>query len=89
MYGKPVVASAVGSIPDVIEDGKSGLLCQPGDVSGFAGRILQLWRSPDWRRAIAEEGRASVRANHTADTMIDRYIEVFGGPRRAIGYNKA
>jgi glycosyltransferase involved in cell wall biosynthesis len=89
VYGKPVVASAVGSIPHVIEDGKSGVLCRPGDVHGFADRILKLWRSPDWRRSIAEEGRASVRANHSADAMTDRYIEVFEGAHRAIGYNKA
>ena len=57
--GKPVVASAVGSIPDIIEDGKTGLLCQPGDVRGFAERIFQLWRSPELRRAIGSAAEVS------------------------------
>jgi glycosyltransferase involved in cell wall biosynthesis len=93
--GKPVVASAVGSIPDVVQDGKTGLLCRPGDVRGFADRILQLWKSPELRRAIAAAGGVAVRANHGAESMTDKYLEVFEGPRQrgsdstAIGYNRA
>jgi len=73
--GKPVVASAVGSIPHVIADGKTGLLCAPGDVTGFARRILELWRSPEMRRAIGEAARVWVRANHSAEPMTAQYIE--------------
>jgi glycosyltransferase involved in cell wall biosynthesis len=75
--GKPVVASAVGSIPDVIADGKTGLLCAPGDVNGFAERILKLWRSPELRRSIGHAARAWVRAHHSAESMNARYIETF------------
>jgi glycosyltransferase involved in cell wall biosynthesis len=73
--GKPVVASAVGSIPHVIADGKTGLLCAPGDVNGFAERILQLWRSPQKRRAIGDAASVWVRANHSAESMTAQYIE--------------
>jgi glycosyltransferase involved in cell wall biosynthesis/SAM-dependent methyltransferase len=75
--GKPVVASTVGSIPDVIADGKTGLLCAPGDVNGFAERILELWRSPEMRRAIGGAARVWVRANHSAESMTAQYIEAF------------
>jgi glycosyltransferase involved in cell wall biosynthesis/SAM-dependent methyltransferase len=87
--GKPVVASAVGSIPDVIADGKTGLLCAPGDVTGFAERILELWRSPEMRRAIGEAARVWVRANHSAESMTAQYIEAFERARSRAGRTAA
>jgi len=87
--GKPVVASAVGSIPDVIADGKTGLLCAPGDVTGFAERILELWRSPEMRRAIGEAARVWVRANHSAEPMTAQYIEAFERARSRAGRTAA
>jgi len=79
--GKPVVASAVGSIPHVIDDGKTGLLCTPGDVDGFARQILKLWRSPEMRRAIGEAASIWVRANHSAESMNAKYFETFDRTR--------
>ena len=79
--GKPVVASAVGSIPFVIADGETGLLCAPGDVNGFADRILKLWRSPELRRSIGDAAGIYVRANHSAESMTERYVEAFDGAR--------
>jgi glycosyltransferase involved in cell wall biosynthesis len=72
--GKPVVASAVGSIPNVITDGQTGLLCSPGDLAGFAERILRLFRSPGLCRSIGEAARVSVRAHHSAEAMTEKYI---------------
>jgi glycosyltransferase involved in cell wall biosynthesis len=79
--GKPVVASSVGSIPYVIADGETGLLCTAGDVNGFAERILKLWRSPELRRAIGDAARIWVRANHSAESMTSRYVEAFDRAR--------
>lgn len=79
--GKPVVASAVGSIPHVIADGKTGLLCAPGDVTSFAERILELWCSPEMRRAIGDAARVSVRANHSAESMTAQYVEALDRAR--------
>ena len=42
--GLPVVATRVGGVPDVVEDGKSGLLVDFSDVDSFAGAILELLR---------------------------------------------
>ena len=41
--GRPVVASRVGGIPELIEDGKTGLLVEPGDVDGLAARLGSSW----------------------------------------------
>ena len=87
-FGKPVVASAVGSIPSVIAEGETGFLCAPGNVKAFAARILELWRSPDLRRAIGDAARISVRAKHSAESMTTRYVEALdkARSRRRGGY---
>ena len=80
-FSKPVVASAVGSIPSVIEEGETGFLCAPGNVKAFAARILELWRSPDLRRAIGNAARIAVCANHSAESMTTRYVEALDKAR--------
>ncbi len=80
-FSKPVVASAVGSIPSVIEEGETGFLCAPGNVKAFAERILELWRSPDLRRTIGDAARISVCASHSAESMTTRYVEALDRAR--------
>jgi glycosyltransferase involved in cell wall biosynthesis len=50
--GKPVVASCVGGIPEIVEHGKTGLLVPPGDVPGFSSAMLRLAESPDLRMRL-------------------------------------
>jgi O-antigen biosynthesis protein len=83
VHGKPVVASAVGSIPDVIQDGKTGFLCRPGDVREFADRVLELKQSLELRRAMGAAGGVSVRAKHSAEAMTDLYVKAFERARAA------
>ena len=80
-FSKPVVASAVGSIPHVIADGRTGFLCKPGDVEAFAARILELWRSPELRRAMGDAARVWVCANHSAESMTARYVKALDEAR--------
>lgn len=54
---KPVVATAVGGVPLVVEDGVTGLLAQPGDAPGLAGLVDRLLGDPGARRAMGEAGR--------------------------------
>jgi glycosyltransferase involved in cell wall biosynthesis len=80
-FSKPVVASAVGSIPNVIVDGQTGFLCGPGDVKAFAERILELWRSPELRRTMGDAARIWVCSNHSAESMTARYVKAIEGAR--------
>ncbi len=55
--GLPVVACRAGAAPEVIEDGKTGLLCEPGSVTSLARSLRRLATSPGLRREMGERGR--------------------------------
>jgi glycosyltransferase involved in cell wall biosynthesis len=63
--GKPVVATRVGGIPEVVVDGQTGFLAQPGDAAGLAERIQQLVDSPTLRAAMGERARERARTHFT------------------------
>ena len=77
--GKPVVASAVGSIPEMIKDNQTGFLCEPGNAAAFCQRILELLRSPQRCREIGAAAQAAVRRAHDQETMVAAYVKVFQG----------
>lgn len=62
---KPVVATRVGGIPEVVEDGVNGYLVEPGDVDGLATRVKQLIADPALRTHLGEAGRTRVEQNFT------------------------
>lgn len=83
---KPVVATAVGGIPEVVADGETGLLVPPEDDAALAVALLELARDAARRREYGERGRARLEAHFTADLMAGRTLEVY---RRALARKKA
>ncbi|MFN2637058.1 MAG: glycosyltransferase family 4 protein [Gemmatimonadaceae bacterium] len=74
--GVPPVAFAVGGLPEVIEDGKSGLLVPPGDIQGFVRAASALITDDGLRSMLAEGARLRAR-EFDADRMIERTAEVY------------
>jgi glycosyltransferase involved in cell wall biosynthesis len=58
--GTPVVAARMGSIPDVVVDGASGVLVAPDDAAAFAAAVVRVRDEPDLARNLAEGGRRRV-----------------------------
>ena len=54
--GKPVVATNVGGLPEMVEDGKTGFLVPPRDVDALAAAIVRLMESKSLRKEFAENG---------------------------------
>jgi len=75
--GVPVVAAAVGGIPDQIVHGESGLLAPPEDSHALASAALLLFRDPALVRRVAQRGRmrAATTLNHS--TMVARVEAVY------------
>jgi glycosyltransferase involved in cell wall biosynthesis len=73
----PVVATAVGGTPEVIEEGVSGFLIPPGDVPSLAARIREVLATEERRRAMGERGYLRVTRDFTFATQSDRYQQLF------------
>ena len=70
---KPVVATRVGSVPEVIADGQTGYLVDPTDVSGMADRVLELFGDHDRAKTLGQAGREAVVARWSIDRMVEGY----------------
>ncbi len=75
--GVPVVATAVGGTPEVIEDGANGYLAPPGDAATLAACLLAALDSEDARRDMGECGRRRVREEFTFEAQAAQYLRLF------------
>lgn len=70
--GVAAVASRVGGIPDIVDDGETGLLVRPRDAGAIAEAVLALARSPERRRWMGETARAKIVPHFSLRTMVER-----------------
>jgi glycosyltransferase involved in cell wall biosynthesis len=75
---RPVVASCVGGIPEVITSGREGLLVPPADPPALAEAIVALARSPQLRERLGEAGRETVARRFSIDAQVHRIEAVYG-----------
>lgn len=68
---KPVVATRVGGIPEVIEEGVTGFLVEPGDVEALARRVGELIDNPERRRRMGDAGRRRVEREFASKTVVE------------------
>jgi glycosyltransferase involved in cell wall biosynthesis len=69
--GRPVVATRVGGVPDVVRDGEDGFLVDAGDVDTLAARLAQLAGDATLRRTMGEAGRARVLGRYSVERLVD------------------
>src|ERR671930_405634 len=69
--GRPVVATRVGGVPDVVEEGEDGYLVEPGDVDALAERLAQLAADPELRERLGAARRARVIPRYSVERLVD------------------
>src|SRR2546421_736249 len=73
----PVIASAIGGITDIVEDGVSGLLVPPGDATALAAALSRLARAPDLAAGLGEAGYRRLRERFDWDAITRRWLDVY------------
>jgi glycosyltransferase involved in cell wall biosynthesis len=76
-FGCPSISTRVGGIPEVVEDGRSGLLVPPGDVDALAGALEALIHDEPRRRALGRAAEARARERFSADIVVPRYEALY------------
>lgn len=69
--GRPVVATDVGGVAEVVRDGASGFVVPPGDAAALAARVGTLLDDPEAARAMGLAGREWVRARFSSERLVD------------------
>ncbi len=73
----PVVASRTGGLACTVQDGKNGLLVNPGDVPGLVDAISQFLMNPDLAQRLGKAGREEVLRTYTWQSVASRMIQVY------------
>jgi glycosyltransferase involved in cell wall biosynthesis len=81
-YALPVISSHVGPIPEVVEDGRTGLLVRPGDVDALVEAMDRLISHPELARSMGAAGRSAFLSRYTLENFRSRLAGVY---RRALG----
>jgi glycosyltransferase involved in cell wall biosynthesis len=79
---RAIVATTIGGIPEVIEDGVNGLLIPPGDPAALAEKITLLLDDPALRVRLGHAARQEIEAHHSLDAMGERLLALYGEVRR-------
>ncbi len=83
--GRPVVASPIGGIPEVVHAEETGLLCPTGDAAAYAGALLRLAGDPTLGERLGKAGRDLVLARYTVATMCEKTEAFYHGLAAAKG----
>ncbi len=75
--GLPVVATAVGGVPDVVEDGVTGILCQPGDVGAITNGVARLIGDTALRKRLGAAAQERVASKFSIEACSRRLVEVY------------
>jgi len=73
----PVVASQVGGLTELIEDGVCGYLVPSRDAKALAGKIIELLDDPDKRRAFGKAGRERILNLFQLSNTVEQYLELY------------
>jgi glycosyltransferase involved in cell wall biosynthesis len=77
LAGRPTAAYSVAGVPEVVEDGRSGLLALPGDVRSLAGAVVRLLADDALRDSVGSAARARCRSRFDIRVVAPRYRRLY------------
>ncbi len=77
MLGMPVVSTAVGGIPTIVQDDTEGMLVQDGDPYSMAGAIEEMWVDRELRERMGRSARVRAQERHSPEKVTRRVLEIY------------
>ena len=77
VYGKPSISSNIGGLPDVVEDGKTGLIFEPGNVEQLKECILKYWNNRDLAIEHGKAAREKTLNQYNEDLYFKKLIKIY------------
>ena len=78
-FARPVIASVIGGIPDLIIQGENGLLFTPGDEEALSLKLTELLLDKEKAQKMGSLGRHKVESIYTPEIHLERYMELING----------
>jgi sugar transferase (PEP-CTERM/EpsH1 system associated) len=75
--GLPVIATAVGGLPSVLDEGRTGFLVPPEDAERLRAQVRRVADAPDLGRAVGERARSDAHARYSAERMHREYLALY------------
>lgn len=88
-HGLPVITSRIGGLPELVDEGVTGLLIGLGNAEDLAVKMKTLWDSPELCRSMGQAGREKARREYGEEVYFTRLMEIYqraialGGPAGA------
>jgi glycosyltransferase involved in cell wall biosynthesis len=87
--GKPVIATAVGGVPDFIKHEGNGILVSPGDHRALAEGILSLLANPDKAGEMATNGRNMAAARFSISRLLNEHYDLYNSLLKRKGISRS
>ncbi len=76
-YGLPVIASNLGGIPDIVKNGETGLLFEPGNYTELAARIIEILKNPELAESLVRKGQEHVKTTFSWNAIIEKLERLY------------
>lgn len=76
-FGKPVIATTVGILPEMVDHGETGLLVEPKNETALANAVIELLEDPARRQQMGVQARKKIETDLSPDTLARQTIEVY------------
>jgi len=84
--GRPVVATDVGAVSEIVVHEETGLLCQSKDIDGLAAACVELLSDPAKTQRLGELGRRRMATRFEKNEMAQHYLDLVNGPSLNISH---
>jgi glycosyltransferase involved in cell wall biosynthesis len=78
-FALPIIATAVGGIPDIIQDGRNGLLIPPADSAALRLALARLLSDQDLAAKLGTQARRDAESCYSLNKIVDKYLELYQG----------